>query len=250
MPRTSAVLQPSTACRKPISRCIAPSCSPFVRASVNPAVADLMRQLHRLRLQYELFSDANPCMAPHRAARPNRARNNRKPAAADNPFIAMQENVSRQIVAALDALARRESRHLPSACSWRVRFADAAGRRRRRSCDPRLPLRRGCQECAASRAHCRDESPNSSRTFAVGGSARGRHPRAALCRHGARGGGRTRLRNGAPHPRNSSDVPLSAFKATVREQFYMLADRHRSGARRDSVDAPGRSRNDGARRSI
>ena len=30
-------------------------------------------------------------------------RNNRRPAAADNPFIAMQENVSHQIVAALDA---------------------------------------------------------------------------------------------------------------------------------------------------
>ena len=30
-------------------------------------------------------------------------RNNRRPVAADNPFIAMQENISNQIVAALDA---------------------------------------------------------------------------------------------------------------------------------------------------
>ena len=37
---------------------------PIVRALVNPAVADLMRQLHPLRLQYELFSNANPLMAP------------------------------------------------------------------------------------------------------------------------------------------------------------------------------------------
>src|SRR5262249_48374502 len=37
---------------------------PFVRAFVNPAWADAMRRLHPLRLQYEMFSNANPMMAP------------------------------------------------------------------------------------------------------------------------------------------------------------------------------------------
>ena len=61
-----------------------------------------MQQSHPLRLQYELFSDRNPFMAPVNAWA-EQVRGNRRPAAADNPFLAMQENASRQIVAALDA---------------------------------------------------------------------------------------------------------------------------------------------------
>jgi pimeloyl-ACP methyl ester carboxylesterase len=76
--------------------------APFVRASVNPALADLIRQLHPLRLQYEMFSDANPLMAPV-AAWAEQAREARRPAAADNPFIALQESFSRQIVAGWEA---------------------------------------------------------------------------------------------------------------------------------------------------
>ena len=75
---------------------------PFVRALVNPALADAIRQLHPLRLQYELFSNANPAMAPV-AGWAEKVRKNRKPAAADNPFTAIQEDVSQQIVASLDA---------------------------------------------------------------------------------------------------------------------------------------------------
>ena len=61
-----------------------------------------MQQLHPLRLQYELFSDANPMMAPV-AAIAEQVRNNRRPVGADNPFVAMQENMSEQIVRGLDA---------------------------------------------------------------------------------------------------------------------------------------------------
>jgi Protein of unknown function (DUF3141) len=75
---------------------------PVVRALVNSPWAQLMQQLHPLRLQYECFSNANPLVAPV-ASLADQVRSNRKPAAADNPFIAMQENASRQIVAALDA---------------------------------------------------------------------------------------------------------------------------------------------------
>ncbi len=75
---------------------------PVVRACTSPSAADLMRQLHPLRLQYEAFSNANPFMAPV-ATLAEQVRSNRKPVTADNPFTALQENVSRQIVAALDA---------------------------------------------------------------------------------------------------------------------------------------------------
>src|SRR5215218_4617888 len=76
---------------------------PMVRALVSSPLAERMNQLHPLRLQYELFSDANPMMAPL-AAMAEQVRNNRKPAAKDNPFAVIQENASLQIVAALDAL--------------------------------------------------------------------------------------------------------------------------------------------------
>src|SRR5262245_2965573 len=75
---------------------------PIVRALVNSPLAQWMQQLHPLRLQYELFSNANPMMAPV-ATMAEQVRNNRRPVASDNPFVAMQENASRQIVAALDA---------------------------------------------------------------------------------------------------------------------------------------------------
>ena len=74
---------------------------PAVRALVNSPLAEWMQQLHPLRLQYELLSNANPMMAPV-ATLAEQARRDRKPVEADNPFVALQENVSRQIVAALD----------------------------------------------------------------------------------------------------------------------------------------------------
>src|SRR6187402_2356747 len=64
--------------------------------------ADATRQLHPLRLQYELFSDANPLMGMVKGMA-ERARDDRRPVAADNPFLALQETMSKHIVAGLDA---------------------------------------------------------------------------------------------------------------------------------------------------
>jgi Protein of unknown function (DUF3141) len=75
---------------------------PIVRALVSSPAAQLFQQLHPLRLQYELFSNANPLMAPV-AAMAEQVRENRKPVGADNPFVAFQQTMSDQIVAALDA---------------------------------------------------------------------------------------------------------------------------------------------------
>jgi hypothetical protein len=75
---------------------------PAVRAMCPPAVADAMHKMHPLRLQYALFSDENPFMAPL-AEWAKQAHEHRAPAAKDNPFVAFQENMSKQIVAGLDA---------------------------------------------------------------------------------------------------------------------------------------------------
>ncbi len=75
---------------------------PMIRGMVSTPLAEWMQQMHPLRLQYELFSNENPMMAAVAVAA-DQVRKDRKPVAGDNPFIAMQETASRQIVAALDA---------------------------------------------------------------------------------------------------------------------------------------------------
>jgi len=74
---------------------------PVVRALVNPQLAEQMQQMHPLRLQYEMFSDANPFMASI-ASLAEQVRANRKPVDSENPLLALQEKMSRQIVASLD----------------------------------------------------------------------------------------------------------------------------------------------------
>ena len=87
---------------------------PVVRAMTSAPLADATRQLHPLRLQYELFSDANPFMGMVKGMA-ERARDDRRPVAADNPFLALQETMSKHIVAGLDAW-----RELTEAASERI----------------------------------------------------------------------------------------------------------------------------------
>ncbi|HTM74537.1 MAG TPA: DUF3141 domain-containing protein [Pseudolabrys sp.] len=75
---------------------------PFVRAMVPAPVADWIRQWHPLRLQYEIFSDQNPFMAPI-ARLAEQVRANRKSVDKDNPVLAAQENMSKRIEGALDS---------------------------------------------------------------------------------------------------------------------------------------------------
>lgn len=74
---------------------------PWVQAMASEPAAELGRRLNPLRLQYSLFSNRNPAMAPIQVAA-ERVRENRRPAASDNPFLAFQDLVSSQIVTALD----------------------------------------------------------------------------------------------------------------------------------------------------
>lgn len=75
---------------------------PMVKAIFTPQVAEAMKRFDTGRLQYEAFNDSNPLMAPLAKAA-EQARENRKPAASDNPFLVAQEKVSEQIVKALEA---------------------------------------------------------------------------------------------------------------------------------------------------
>ena len=215
----SAASRPPPVCPRPISRFTARLRSRWFARCVNSPMAEWMQQLHPLRLQYEMFSNANPMMAPV-AAMADQVRKNRRPVAADNPFVAMQETASRQIVAALDAWRRHERDDGGATVLRGVRFADAAGRRRHRSAATR-PLRKaGKTRCI--RSSCRSGLPSSSRAFrSVGcakpssaGSCMSGMARAAVDERGFEAVRRIRRAHG--------DMPLSAFKALVREQFYML----------------------------
>jgi len=75
---------------------------PAVRAMSNTTSAEWMRRMHPLRLSYEMFSDANPFMRMV-AGLAERVRTERKQARKDNPFLAMQEQASDQIVKSFDA---------------------------------------------------------------------------------------------------------------------------------------------------
>src|SRR5258707_4135719 len=74
---------------------------PFIKSMVTPQMAEMMRNWHPLRVQYEAFSGQNPLMtAVENVA--DKAREERKPVANDNPFLVFQEQMSKQIVSSLD----------------------------------------------------------------------------------------------------------------------------------------------------
>jgi pimeloyl-ACP methyl ester carboxylesterase len=75
--------------------------SPWIRACSSEAAAETMRRLHPLRLQYELFSDRNPLS--HGVAQAAAAvRDDRRAVSPDNPFLAWERQVSKQINTALE----------------------------------------------------------------------------------------------------------------------------------------------------
>jgi pimeloyl-ACP methyl ester carboxylesterase len=75
---------------------------PWIRMWANEGVAEWMRRFHPLRLQYEMFSDANPFMRPF-LSNLDWARENRKPISKDNSFWQAQERLGHLIETSLDA---------------------------------------------------------------------------------------------------------------------------------------------------
>ena len=195
---------------------------PVVRAMTSAPLADALRQAHPLRLQYELVSDANPFMAPVKAMA-ERAREDRRPASADNPFLALQETISSQIVAGLDAW-----RDMAEAASERM-FLSIYGSPALQAAvgiDPtdERPLRKA-ETSALHRELLQSRISDLKSRIATGGlreclvrgllyvgMARGRADERGLA---ALRGLRT-IEDDKPR------LTLSEFKALVREQYYML----------------------------
>ena len=74
---------------------------PLIKGTVTPEMAELSRNMHPLRMQYEAFSSQNPMMSVVKSLA-ERVSEDRKPVATDNPFLAFQEQAL-QIVHAPDS---------------------------------------------------------------------------------------------------------------------------------------------------
>jgi Protein of unknown function (DUF3141) len=193
---------------------------PMVRAMSTAPMAEWVQKLHPLRLQYELLSDASPVGAPLTQLA-QQVRDQRQPARADNPFIAAERAVSKQIVEALDSwrdfhdhwaewmfLSVYGSPWLQAAVG--IGPADAGAKRAAKS-----SLHRSLVETriAELRSHIKQ------------GSLRECLVRAMIYVGMPRGGvderGVEALRRARPSP-DTPRMTLSEFKAMVREQYFML----------------------------
>ena len=76
--------------------------APLVRQMATEAGAEARRQMSPMRIRRYMFSDMNPFMMPIRAMA-GIARQNRTPAAADNPFLAMEKAWADTVERSIDA---------------------------------------------------------------------------------------------------------------------------------------------------
>lgn len=75
---------------------------PWLRNALTPQMAEAMRNLHPLRLQYHALSSKNPWMFLVKSAA-EAIDGNRKPVSGENPFLAIQERMGKQIVQMLNS---------------------------------------------------------------------------------------------------------------------------------------------------
>jgi hypothetical protein len=192
---------------------------PAIHALVNPSAAERMRELHPLRLQYALFSDANPMMAPIGKIA-EQVRSERKPASAGNPFIEMQEEASRRIVAAFDGwreMSERLAESMFLAIYGSPALQAAVGIDQSGMRDSRKAVKSSLhQELLQKRiAEIKSRIPvGGLREAVVRALLYAGMTRAAVDERGFEAVRRVRQAYG--------DIPLSGFKSLVREQFYML----------------------------
>ncbi|WP_049814986.1 DUF3141 domain-containing protein [Bradyrhizobium sp. WSM2793] len=193
---------------------------PWIKKMVTPQAANWAREMHPLRMQYEAFSSQNPWMSVVKAAA-DRAEEKRRPVSQDNPFLAFQEHVSKQIVHALDSWrdaqeALSETVFLNVYGSPALQAAvgidpNAESTRRREMSDEHRAMLES--RIAELRAKIGDGGLREAaiRALLYVGSARGMVDERSI----------EALRQ-VRRDHAGSRMTLSAFKMLVREQFFML----------------------------
>ncbi|RTM15241.1 MAG: DUF3141 domain-containing protein [Bradyrhizobiaceae bacterium] len=193
---------------------------PWIKNVVSPQLAETMRNLHPLRMQYEAFSSQNPLMATVKSAA-EEIEDKRKPASKDNPFLAFQEQMSKQIVHALDswrdateALSETVFLNLYGSPALQAALGidpkSEPSRRREMSAEHRAMLEKRIAEL---RSRIGEGGPREAaiRSLLYIGSARGMVDERSI--EALR---RVRRDHGGPR------LSLAEFKMLVREQFFML----------------------------
>jgi pimeloyl-ACP methyl ester carboxylesterase len=193
---------------------------PWIKSVVTPQMAEWARNLHPLRLQYEALSSQNPLMNTVQDAA-EKARQERKPVAKDNPFVVLQENISKQIVNSLDCW--RDSQEALSEAMFLAIYGSPAlqaavgvdpqaAPSRRREMDPKhrelLQARISELKSKIGSGGLREAGI---RALLYVGSARGMVDERSL-------EAMRRLRQAE----ESARLTLAEFKMLVREQFFML----------------------------
>ncbi len=193
---------------------------PWIKGMVKPQAAEMMRNLHPLRLQYEAFSSRNPFMAMVTSLA-ERASEDRKQVSEDNPFIAFQEQFSRQIVSALDSW--RDSQEALSEAAFLAVYGSPA-LQAAVGVDPQsTPSRR--QEMSASHREMLQRRIAELKSGISEGGLREAAIRGLLYVGSARGMVDERSLEALRIVRRNDSgarLTLAEFKMLVREQFFML----------------------------
>src|SRR6478752_2543751 len=193
---------------------------PWIKGMVAPQTAELMRNLHPLRTQYEAFSSQNPWMTAVKSAAEG-LEENRKPVSNDNPFLAFQEQVSKQIVHVLDSW--RDSQEAISEAAFLAVYGSPA-LQAAVGVDPQSsPSRR--QEMSAAHSKMLEKRIADLKSRIGEGGLREAAIRGLLYVGSVRGMVDERSLEALRQVRrndNGARLTLAQFKLLVREQFFML----------------------------
>jgi pimeloyl-ACP methyl ester carboxylesterase len=193
---------------------------PWIKAMVSPQMAEWARNLHPLRVQYEIFSSQNPWMSVVKTAAED-VEDNRRPVSKDNPYLAFQEQFSKQIVHALDSW-RDSQEALSEAVFLNVYGSPAL--QAAVGIDPKSEPSRRREMTAEHRAMLEKRIAELKSKIGEGG-LREAALRALLYIGSARGMIDERSIEALRQVRRDYSGPrltLAEFKVLVREQFYML----------------------------
>ncbi|MGY4330979.1 pimeloyl-ACP methyl ester carboxylesterase [Bradyrhizobium sp. LB7.2] len=193
---------------------------PLIKKAVTPQMAEWMRNMHPLRLQYEAFSSKNPWMNVVKSAA-DKIEEDRKPVSKDNPFLAFQEQMSKQIVHVLDSW-RDQQEALSEAIFLNLYGSPAL--QAAVGIDPKSVPSRHREMSAEHRALLEKRTAELKSRIGEGG-LREAALRALLYVGSARGMVDERSIEALRQIRRDhagDRLTLPEFKAVVREQFFML----------------------------
>ncbi len=196
--------------------------SPWVQAFATADSAAALNCLHPARMQFEMWSDANPFMRPL-AELAERVRADRRPVSPDNPLLALEKRAASQIEAGLDGF--RDARDAAMERMFLAAYgapllqslvglgADDGPPRRRPTADP-IHAALVAEKMAALRAAI-DQ-----------GGLRAAMVRSLLYVAMASGSADERsfavIRKMRQSDQEHRQLPLPAFKQLVRDQFFTL----------------------------